>query len=250
MVDPNIFKKLKDWSGLIEVSPIGRDLKNTWKMKGDTSNYDDFIKFVENKNITNLSSLNSTLSSLNSIILKDNKDKLPKTELKTPEIKKDIGVLDRFMSFFDEDEKDSKSSEEESFQSYSSDDEVYKEILRGIGAPVTKNNMTLLYAWRQAEGGRATNNPFNTTWNAKDATNYNYAKVKNYRTKEDGINYTVKTLLLGYYNKIVSLLRKDADPMEVAEAIEESPWGTKHVSAVLAGYKKGNNPRPPSIPTA
>jgi len=38
--------------------------------------------------------------------------------------------------------------------------------------------------------------------------------------------------------------------MEVAGAIEESPWGTKHVSAVLDGYKKGNNPRPPSIPTA
>ena len=67
-INPDIFRKLKDWSGLIESSPIGRDLKNIWKMKGDESSYDDFIGFVEKKNITNLSSLKSNLSSLDSVI--------------------------------------------------------------------------------------------------------------------------------------------------------------------------------------
>ena len=45
-----------------------------------------------------------------------------------------------------------------------SDDEVYAEILRGIDAPVTAENLKFLKAWRQAEGGRASNNPFNTTY--------------------------------------------------------------------------------------
>ena len=42
------------------------------------------------------------------------------------------------------------------------DDEFYKSILKGIGAPISDENMKFFYAWRQAEGGKAKNNPFNT----------------------------------------------------------------------------------------
>jgi hypothetical protein len=52
-----------------------------------------------------------------------------------------------------------------------SDDDFYKSVLKCIGAEPTKSNMLFLYAWRQAEGGGAKNNPFNTTQKMEGATN-------------------------------------------------------------------------------
>ena len=75
-------------------------------------------------------------------------------------LKSEISFADSIQELFDKDEVTSNSNQETSFQSYSNDDEFYKEILRGIGAPVTKNNMTLFYAWRQAEGNGGKYNPF------------------------------------------------------------------------------------------
>lgn len=110
--------------------------------------------------------------------------------------------------------------------SYEESDEMYKKILEGISAPVTENNITYMRAWRRAEGGRATFNPFNTTQKYKDATNYNSFGVKNYPTMEAGIEATVKTLLNGRYNDIVDSLKSDSPPQVTAASKSLSVWGT------------------------
>lgn len=120
------------------------------------------------------------------------------------------------------------------------DDGFYREILRGIGAPVKPNTMALIYAWRQAEGGRAAYNPFNTTHKMTGSTDYNSVGVQNYATPTDGLRCTIKTLTNGKYDAVLKLLRAAAPPEEVAKAIIASPWGTKGLLLnVLAMYARG-----------
>lgn len=128
------------------------------------------------------------------------------------------------------------------------DDKFYKTILIRIGAPVTKNNLSYLWGWRQAEGGHAAFNPFNTTQKAPGAGNYNSVGVKNYVSEDQGIEATVKTLLNGRYNQIIEALRSDSDPMETAEALVASPWGTGELAKkVISGYQSGAKPAPKPI---
>ena len=61
----------------------------------------------------------------------------------------------------DQDDSSTTSSEVTPLTKTTTDDEFYKSILKGIGAPITDENMKFFYAWRQAEGGKARNNPFN-----------------------------------------------------------------------------------------
>ncbi|NDJ15213.1 MAG: hypothetical protein EBY17_29185 [Acidobacteriia bacterium] len=128
------------------------------------------------------------------------------------------------------------------------DDPFYKAVLQGIGAPVTSNNLTFLYAWRQAEGASATYNPFNTTWNATGSTVYNSHGVRNYLSATSGIDATVKTLLMDRYSGIVTSLKKSRPPLETAAALTLSKWGTGPLATtVLIGYAAGASPKPPAI---
>lgn len=128
------------------------------------------------------------------------------------------------------------------------DDEFYKKVLSCIGAEPTKDNMTFMYAWRQAEGGKATNNPFNTTQKMPGATNYNSVGVKNYKSSEDGIQATCKTLNNGRYNDIVTGLKNDVGLAELSKMESLDVWGTGDLLAqVVNGYLKGNTPKPPAI---
>jgi len=109
------------------------------------------------------------------------------------------------------------------------DNDFYKSILTGIGAPITDENLKFFYAWRKAEGGKATNNPFNTTLKLnKDSekTDYNDAGVKNYSTPNYGIEATVKTLLLSYYTCIVDGLKNDIGSSKISECESLKTWGT------------------------
>jgi len=106
----------------------------------------------------------------------------------------------------------------------------------------------------------ASNNPFNSTWSygngstsspapfynclkhkngSKPGTvamrnqygdqwrNYCKSGVRHYPTIEDGINYTVKTLNLGYYDDLTDMLRDDnISAMELASSPSLSTWGT------------------------
>jgi peptidoglycan hydrolase-like protein with peptidoglycan-binding domain len=136
------------------------------------------------------------------------------------------------------------------FGSIGDDDDFYKAILKGIGAPITDENMKFLYAWRQAEGARATNNPFNTTKTMNDpgSSIYNYAKVKNYSTPEIGIEATIKTLLLPYYTDIVNDLRDDAGAEQIASNHAQlKTWGT---GTLISQVLKSGNINPPPIASA
>jgi hypothetical protein len=110
------------------------------------------------------------------------------------------------------------------------DDAIYKEILTGIGAPITDNNLLFFYAWRNAEGGVAAWNPFNTTWTSGSTSCYNStAGVKNYPDRATGIQATVKTLLLSYYSGLLADLRANTPSFQTATkhaCTELATWGT------------------------
>jgi len=138
-----------------------------------------------------------------------------------------------------------------------SDDEFYKSILKGVGAPITDENMKFLYAWRQAEGGKARNNPFNTTQPKPNSTFYNCLKkgvsgcksgVRNYMSSQDGIDATIKTLKNGRYQNIISALQSGASAEKTAMALKSSPWGTGQLALkVVQSYNSGSSPKPPQI---
>jgi hypothetical protein len=138
-----------------------------------------------------------------------------------------------------------------------SDDEFYKSILRGIGAPITDENMKFLYAWRQAEGGKARNNPFNTTQPKPNSTFYNCLKrgisgcksgVRNYMSSQDGIDATIKTLKNGRYENIINALKSGKSAEKSAMALKASPWGTGQLALkVVQSYNSGSSPKPPQI---
>jgi hypothetical protein len=116
----------------------------------------------------------------------------------------------------------------------------YEELLRRLGAPVTDNTLGALYAWRQAEGGKAAYNPFNTTQRAEGSTSYNSVGVQNYTSPEQGVTATVKTLTNGRYEQILSALRANLSPEEIGSAIVASPWGTSNlVLSVVSMYRRG-----------
>ena len=139
-----------------------------------------------------------------------------------------------------------------------SDDDVYSEILKGVGAPVTNRNMMLMYAWRQAEGGEAANNPFNTTKPTTNSTFYNCLSrgggkcrigVRNYSNRLEGILATIQTLKNGKYNNVISALKDNSKSLyDVAKEIKNSKWGTsKVILDVVDGYMDGAKPKPRPI---
>ena len=137
------------------------------------------------------------------------------------------------------------------------DDEFYKSILKGIGAPISDENMKFFYAWRQSEGGKARNNPFNTTQSKPGSTFYNCLKkgvsgcksgVRNYLSSQDGIDATVRTIKNGRYQNIINSLKSGDSAEKSALALKSSPWGTGELALkVVRGYNSGSSPKPPKI---
>lgn len=133
------------------------------------------------------------------------------------------------------------------------DIDFYSKILQGVNAIATPENLKFLYAWRQAEGGGAAWNPFNTTKILPITTNYNCNRdlkgkpisVKNYQSKEDGISATVKTLNASYYKKITNGLQNNLGAEIISGFVDElNVWGTGvGVNNVLAGVSLN----PPAI---
>ena len=105
-----------------------------------------------------------------------------------------------------------------------------------------------MYAWRQAEGGGAKNNPFNTTQKWYGATNYNSIGVKNYQTPEDGIQATCKTLKNGRYDNIIKGFKNNSGLSNLADAVTSSKWGTTDLlRKITNGYIAGITPKPKDI---
>jgi cell wall-associated NlpC family hydrolase len=125
-------------------------------------------------------------------------------------------------------------------------------ILKGVNAPVTPENIRYMDAWARAEGGSATNNPFNTTQHAPGAGSYNSVGVRNYTSPQQGIQATIDTLNNGRYGNIIGALRKGTSAMDAANALAASPWGTGSlVQKVLGGGGSVVPPAPnPTLPVA
>jgi hypothetical protein len=132
-----------------------------------------------------------------------------------------------------------------------SDDNFYEKVLSCVGASSTKENMLFMYAWRQAEGGEASFNPFNTTMKMPGATNFNNAGVKNYKTSKDGIEATCNTLKLTNYKDIVDGLKNDVGLYKLSRMSSLEKWGTGSLLAKVAdGYIAGVSPKPKPIEIA
>jgi len=129
------------------------------------------------------------------------------------------------------------------------DKEFYEQILNCVGAPITEENLKFLYAWRQAENANAANNPFNTTMPFKNATLYgtNKAKVKEYQTRQDGLEATCKTLNLSYYTCIVDGLVNDIGAELISTKCDSAlkKWGTHATTPLITKVLKGKIDPPP-----
>jgi hypothetical protein len=150
---------------------------------------------------------------------------------------------------------DTEETDIEVSNSTSSDDQIYKKILSGIGAPASEENMKFFYAWRQAESAKAKFNPFNTTKKKEGAKFYNCLKrkegkclggVRNYKSEQEGIDATVETLKLGYYTCIADGLRDNIGAKKIANKCKSSlqTWGT---GGLVATVLNGKSLNPPAI---
>jgi len=132
-----------------------------------------------------------------------------------------------------------------------------KDVLAGIGAPTTAENIRAMTAWMQAEGGTAAFNPMNTTQPASGATDYNSVGVKNFTSWQQGVQATIQTLQNGHYPNIIAALQQGNNAGAVAAAVGASPWGTSgQLMAQVLGTTLNNAPVStqasgggPSVPT-
>lgn len=134
--------------------------------------------------------------------------------------------------------------------SNATDKEFYQELLKKVDAPVTDENLKFMYAWRQSEGKAGKFNPFNTTQKMPGATNFNSVGVKNYTSKQDGLEATVKTLKNGRYNCILDGLKNDIGAKKISTKClsDLKTWGTGDlVAKVVSSYESGSKPKPQSL---
>ncbi len=99
-------------------------------------------------------------------------------------------------------------------------------FLASLGAPGSRNNMIAIVAWEASEGTQATWNPLATTKDMPGATIYNSHGVKNYRSREQGVEASKLTVELPRrgYEPIIARLRAGEEAMRTAEAIRDSLW--------------------------
>jgi hypothetical protein len=155
-----------------------------------------------------------------------------------------------------------------------SDADVYKLILRGIGAPINTENLAFLYAWRQAENSLGTdsnkfcNNPFNTVWDldpkgikpgmpkSKMFKTTNPHGVKSYKTIKFGISATVNTILRNY-PEVAQVLKTNTGkklltPLGITKKTGNvlNKWNNdypENLINITSGYLKGKTPAPSLI---
>lgn len=121
-------------------------------------------------------------------------------------------------------------------------------LLSQLQAPVTPANLDFVNAWQRAEGGTASNNPFNTTLRAPGVTPYNTNNgfpVWNYPSAQAGLKATVSTLNEPRYRALLTAMQHSRQPAALA-ALRSSPWGSSAslVSDILAGGPVTPSPQP------
>lgn len=113
----------------------------------------------------------------------------------------------------------------------------YTKILNKLGiVNPTENQYTFLYAWRAAEGSRASWNPFNTTLKLENKEDYsplgcnrnqnNGNPVKNYKTEDVGLSATVSSLSGARYSSLINNLKSNASLQILSTEPSLNIWGT------------------------
>jgi cell wall-associated NlpC family hydrolase len=126
-----------------------------------------------------------------------------------------------------------------------------QQLAQEIGVPLSPGVGQFFDMWTRAEGGGATNNPFNTTQPGFNAQgNYNSVGVKNYADPTSGIRATAATLKNGRYGNILAAMRT-GDPHAMAQALANSPWGTGAlVLKMLGGGGGAQQPASAPVPNS
>ncbi len=127
--------------------------------------------------------------------------------------------------------------------------EAARSFLIRLGAPLTRGNVNVVTAWMWCEkphpdGAWQWNNPLNTTMACCNwVRNVNSAGVKEYPTREDGIEACVRTIQQSYYNTMRRALLGSNPEMFLAARGEISTWGTSP-DCIASTY--ASLPEPPS----
>ena len=103
------------------------------------------------------------------------------------------------------------------------------DLLAGIGAPASDDNVLVCDLWAASEGTLAHNNPFAVSGHFRGATTClaqcgTANEVMAYDTLEHGVEATWAFLGGSYYSGIVGAFRADAGPAALYAAINTSPW--------------------------
>ena len=129
--------------------------------------------------------------------------------------------------------------------------EAARALLSALGAPQTPENINALVAWMWCEkphpdGAWQWNNPLNTTLACCNwVRNVNQVGVKEYPTKADGIEATVRTLQRPYYPTLLAALRS-GDVGAFLNAVNEiRTWGTNPDCIRSTYYSLPPPPAPP-----
>jgi hypothetical protein len=102
------------------------------------------------------------------------------------------------------------------------------DLLKALGAPASKNNLTALNLWAQSEGS-VTNNPLATSGQGAGATVCvaqcgSTSPIYEYDTEADGVAQMARFLKGSYYTSIVRAFTDDAGLAAIFQAINSSPW--------------------------
>ncbi len=101
-------------------------------------------------------------------------------------------------------------------------------VLARLGAPATKDNLSMFFGMFIAEGTAARFNPGASTIRESGSTSFNSAGVQNYRSFADGVKAAAYTLIQGAkafgYDKIIKDLRAGADVRTTATDWDNSAW--------------------------
>ena len=119
-------------------------------------------------------------------------------------------------------------------------------VLTAISAPVTKENISFLDSWANAEGGSAAYNPLNTTQPEPGATNYNSVGVKIFTDAQSGVTATATTLENGLYPDLLAALRSGNPLAHITDAVKAqlNTWGTGSSFLANAGSASAPTSQP------
>jgi hypothetical protein len=125
------------------------------------------------------------------------------------------------------------------------------QVLEGIGAPVTQQNIANLDVWQRAEGGSTNNvdayNPFNTTLGTYGGTSTNSVGVKEFSSWGQGLDATIATIEQSNMAAIDNALKSNAPTASFEAAVNSSPWGT-HFGGASAQLTSFNILNPLGLP--